>query len=89
MENNIRPQRPLLERADWIVAGLMVIVVIFTILLLLEIKNFMPVWDTCSDDIEIAQQCGCIPCSWDLATEAYLGGQGGETLRQNCSGYES
>ena len=53
-----------MEKYDYYIIALTIIIIFILFLTLFQISNFMKKLETCNDDFEIINKCGCIPCSW-------------------------
>lgn len=54
-----------MEKLDIVVIILFFFVLFSMFFTLIKINKFMPVFETCEDDLEIFAKCQCIPCSWE------------------------
>jgi hypothetical protein len=63
-----------MERVDFVVMSLFLIILLVLTVTLVKIHNFMPLLKTCDDDFATIEKCGCVPCSWKDA-KIYNGNQ--------------
>jgi hypothetical protein len=58
-----------MEKSNIIVLILFFMVIFSLGITLYKITKFMPVFDTCKDDLEVFTKCNCVPCTWKNAEE--------------------
>lgn len=46
---------------------LFLIVIILTLLILIKIPQFMSAYESCKDDFEVIEKCGCLPFEGDYS----------------------
>lgn len=58
-----------MEREDLYIILLFFIIIFVVFLSNHQIKKFIPILETCNDDFNMINKCGCIPCTWKYAEQ--------------------